>query len=77
MIRHAISRGRANVPIRVRERIVQVERQARKKAVVAITAPKQEEPRHRLCDTLIFIYMKLSGGRSPVPPRGYAAWVFL
>lgn len=72
---------RADVPIRVRERIVHVKGDAYMASVVAIRAPDQDWPEallnapHRLAYTLLSIMqnLKITWGRSPNPPGGYAA----
>lgn len=75
MFHKSISRRRADVPIRVRERIVHVKSCANKKRVVARRTPDQDE-RHRSDKPLRFssliiyfcICSRLSGGDPPVPP---------
>ena len=75
MFHKSISRRRADVPIRVRERIVHVKGCADKKRVVARRTPDQDE-RHRSDKPLRFssltiyfcICSRLSGGDPPVPP---------
>ena len=75
MFHRSISRRRADVPIRVRERIVHVKGCADKKRVVARRTPDQDE-RHRSDKPLRFssliiyfcICSRLIGGVPPVPP---------
>ena len=75
---------RPDVPIRVRKRIVHVERGSDMEPVVAIRAPDKDRPdallkapHKHLAYSPFHNSKKLSGGVPPAPPGGYAAVGYL